>query len=99
MMDSATLGKIVEGAPDPIIIQTEGKFAWMNPAGCRLFGIKTPDEFEGTPLIDCVHPDYREEVLRRIGRLNTDRKPVELMRYKIFRRNGEEAWVESKVKP
>jgi PAS domain S-box-containing protein len=95
-MDSTTLGKIVEGAPDPIIIQTEGEFAWMNPAGCRLFGIKTPGELEGTSLIDRVHPDYRKEVLRRIGRLNTDCKPVESMEYKIFGRNGEEFWVESK---
>ncbi len=95
-MDSTTLGKIVEGAPDPIIIQTEGKFAWINPAGCRLFGIKTPGEVEGTPLIDRVHPDYRKIVLRRIVRLNTDRKPVESMEYKIFGQNGEEFWVESK---
>jgi PAS domain-containing protein len=37
-MENLTLQKIAAGTSDAIIIQTEGRFAWMNPAACRLFG-------------------------------------------------------------
>ena len=35
---------IVENAPDAIFIQTEGKFAYLNPAACRLFGASSQEE-------------------------------------------------------
>ncbi len=92
--------RIVEGAPDPIFIQTEGKLAYINPAACRLFGIASPDELLGTPVIDRVHPDNREKALERIRRLNVLRESVkELFEQRFLRVDGREVWVETKAEP
>jgi PAS domain S-box-containing protein len=67
---------IVEAAPDPIFIQTDEKFAYLNPAACRFFGISAPEELVGTPVVDMFQPEYKEIILSRIHRLNIERQPM-----------------------
>lgn len=91
---------IVEGAPDPIFIQTAGTFAYLNPAACRLFGIAAPEVLMGTPVPERVHPASRDMVRERIRRLNEERLPVEeLMEHRFLRIDGSEVWVETKGEP
>ncbi|HCW93462.1 MAG TPA: hypothetical protein DHM44_07250 [Flexistipes sinusarabici] len=91
---------IVEGAPDPIFIQTDKKFSYLNPAACRLFGIKSPEELIGEPVIDRFHPDYQDKVIERIRALNEGRRPVhELMELRFIRVDGTEVWVETAGEP
>ena len=88
---------IVEGAPDPVFIQAEGKLAYLNPAACGLFGIQSPEELLGTRVIDRIHPDNREKVLERIRQLNVLRKPVrDPLEQRFLRMDGGEVWVETK---
>ncbi len=90
--------RMVEGAPDPVFIQTEGKLAYINPAACRLFGIAAPGELLGTPVIDRVHPDNRKMALERLHRLNVLKKPArELFEQRFLRVDGGEVWVETKA--
>ena len=87
---------MVEGAPDSIFIQVQGKFAYLNPAMCRLLGAASPDQVVGTPVVDRVHPDYRAAVAARIRRLNEDRAPVpDLLEVRFLRMDGTEAWAET----
>ncbi|MDZ7762551.1 MAG: PAS domain S-box protein [Desulfovermiculus sp.] len=91
---------IVEGAPDPIFIQTEQKFAYINPAACRLFGITSAQEIIGAPVMDRFHPDFHQVIQERIRRLNEDRESVhELMEQKYLQMNGSEVWVEATGEP
>jgi len=67
---------VVENDPDAIFIQTQGQFAYVNPAACRLFGAKSADLLVGTPVLDRFHADFREIVKERIHVLNDERQPV-----------------------
>jgi len=91
---------IVEGAPDPIFIQTDMNFAYLNPAACELFGIKDSRELIGKPVMERFHPDYHEKIKNRISRLNDMQKPVEeLLEQKFLRVDGSEVWVETAGEP
>ena len=79
---------VVEGAPDAIYIQANGKFAFLNQRAVSLFGAKTADELIGTPTIEMYHPDYRHSVLERIKALNIDKMSVPLKEEKIIRMDG-----------
>ena len=59
--------RLVEESPDTLFIGCEGKIVYMNPAGLRLLG-RTPDQVVGQPVLDFIHPDYREIVAGRIAR-------------------------------
>jgi PAS domain S-box-containing protein len=92
--------KIVEGAPDPIFIQTDSNFAYLNPAACRLFGTDDPGEIIGTPVVERFHPDYHEAVRERIHKLNDLRVPIhEQIEYRVIQLNGNEIWIESTGEP
>jgi PAS domain S-box-containing protein len=91
---------MVEGAPDPIFIQSEMKFVYLNPAACRLFGIKSAGELLGKPVMDRFHPDYHEKIKQRIHSLNEKKDSVhQLLQQKFIRMDGSEVWVETAGEP
>lgn len=61
---------LVEGAPDMIFVQADERFVFVNRAGCRLLGAASPAQLVGQPVIERVHPDYRDRARRRIQALN-----------------------------
>lgn len=67
---------IVEGAPDAIFIQIDRRFAYLNPAACRLFGAASADELRGAPVLDRIHPQYHQVVEERMRRLNEERRSL-----------------------
>jgi len=91
---------IVEGAPDPIFIQSEMKFAYLNPAACKLFGIESADALLGKPVMERFHPDYNEKIKERIHNLNEGKESVrELLELRFLRIDGSEVWVETTGEP
>jgi PAS domain S-box-containing protein len=91
---------IVENAPEPIFIQTNKKFAYLNPSACRLFKIQDQSELIGTPIIERFHPDYHSKIGERIQVLNIERQPVDThLELKAFRIDGSEVWVETAGAP
>jgi PAS domain S-box-containing protein len=91
---------IVEGAPDPIFIQSDMKFAYLNPAACRLFGVESATALLGTPVMERFHPDYHTKIKKRIKLINEDKKSVsELFEQKFLRIDGSEVWVETAGEP
>jgi len=61
--------KLVELSPDGILIHQEGKVKFINQAGIRLFGGTSPDDFLEKPIINLVHPSFREAVAERVARM------------------------------
>ncbi|MBN2601759.1 MAG: PAS domain S-box protein, partial [Candidatus Marinimicrobia bacterium] len=60
---------IVEIAHDAIVIHSEGKVVFTNPAAIRLLGMNSTADLIGRPVIDFVHPDYRDFAIQRIQKL------------------------------
>ncbi len=90
----------MENAPEPIFIQAQMRFVYLNPKALDLFGAKDAGELIGTLVMDRCHPDYREQVTQRIKTLNEDRKPVEaLFAQKLLRLDGTWVWVETTGQP
>ena len=91
---------MVENAPEPIFIQTEMRFAYLNPRAIELFGAEDAEPLLGTPVMQRFHPDFHEQIRKRIQTLNEDHKSVkELVEQKYLRLDGSSVWVETTGQP
>ncbi|MDA3817109.1 MAG: PAS domain-containing sensor histidine kinase [Prolixibacteraceae bacterium] len=91
---------MIEGAPDPIFIQTNHRFAYLNKRAVMLFGAKSENEILGTPVMERFHPYYHDKIIRRIKTLNEDKKEVlKPLEQKFIRLDGSEVWVETTGEP
>src|SRR4030042_2553302 len=50
---------VVEISPDGIAIAAKGRHIFVNQSLARMFGVSSPDELLGRPIMDYIHPDYR----------------------------------------
>ena len=57
---------LIENAPDAIFVQREGRFIYLNPAACRIFGFLRPDELLGQEFMERIGPEYRDLIGERI---------------------------------
>jgi PAS domain S-box-containing protein len=57
---------IFEHSPAGIAIHQKGKVLFANPAMLQTLGYETMDEVDGRPVLEFVHPDYREQARRNI---------------------------------
>jgi len=91
---------MVENAPEPIYIQTELRFAYLNPKAVDLFGAADARALLGAPVMERFHPDFHEQVKGRIKTLNEDRRPVnDLLELKFLRMDNASVWVETTGQP
>jgi PAS domain S-box-containing protein len=57
---------LVELSPEAIFVASEGKHVFANSAGLKLLGALSPNQVIGKPIMDVIHPDYREVVAKRM---------------------------------
>jgi len=57
---------LVDMMPDAIMVHQNGLVAFANPAAVKLLGVSDLETLIGTPMIDVVHPEYKEIVAERI---------------------------------
>jgi PAS domain S-box-containing protein len=57
---------LVEVSPDTIAVHVNGKIVYINPAGVNLFRGHNESDLIGKPVLDVVHPDYKELVRQRV---------------------------------
>lgn len=79
---------LVEVSPAAITVHSEGKIVFANPACTAMFGAKKPDEFLGKPVLDFVHPDYRELAKKRIQMTLQEKKGAPLIEEKFLKLDG-----------
>lgn len=85
--------RLVELSPDGIAIHCDGQIMFINPAGARILGASNPQALVGRPVMDFVHPDFREVVIDRIrGMLNN--LPAPPAEEKLLRLDGTSVDVE-----
>jgi PAS domain S-box-containing protein len=58
--------RLVELAPDAIVVHSGGKIVFLNAAGARLIGAARAEELTGRDLLDFVHPNSRAAVVERM---------------------------------
>ena len=80
---------LIEWTPEAIAVHQRGKLVYVNPAAVRMFGASSAHDLVGTPILDFVHPDFRQIVLARTASgvvapmleekfLRLDGSPIEL---------------------
>ncbi|HBA89356.1 MAG TPA: histidine kinase [Geobacter sp.] len=87
--------QLVEHAPEAIVVHSQGKFLYVNNEAVRLFGAESRDQLLGTPIVNVIHPDYRDMVRGRMRELETPNTVVPTMEMKVMRLDGGVIDVES----
>lgn len=85
---------IVENSPYMIMIHADGKYVYLNPAAVENFGITDQQEYIGKPIIEAVHPDFRDRVRDRISTIYRDNQPVLKSEQQLLRKDGSAFWAE-----
>ena len=86
--------QLVEGFPDAIAIYADGKIVFANSASVRLLRAPNMGELIGKPILDLVHPKYREMITARMEEALSSSKPLPLLEEKFLRLDGSEVDVE-----
>jgi len=85
---------LVELSPDGIAIHAEGKFVFVNPAGAGFLGATGPEQLIGKPVLDIIHPAYRNMVGERMRMMDRQGSSVPWIEEKFVRLDGREIDVE-----
>jgi len=86
--------QLVELSPDGIAVHRDGRLVYVNSAGARLVGAKSPAELLGRSILDLVHPDYRDQVLARVRQALQQRVALSSVEEKFLRLDGSSIDVE-----
>ncbi len=90
---------LVDNSPDAIAIYMDGKIVFVNNECLRLMAAKNKTELIGKPVIQLVHPDYREFVIERMKKSAIEGSILPLAEEKFLRLDGYEVVVEVKAMP
>jgi PAS domain S-box-containing protein len=90
---------LVETLPDGVIVHSEGRIVFANTASATIIGAASPADLTGKPVLEFVHPDYRELALKRIQQLLNEGVPTPLAEEKFVRLDGTSIDVEVSAIP
>ncbi len=79
--------QLVEMAPIMIGIYAEDTIQYVNPTGVQLMGAKSRDDLIGRKILEFIHPDCQELVMRRRKELNF-RQVLPPMEERLVRLDG-----------
>lgn len=86
--------RLVELSPDGIIITSEFRFLFMNPAGIRILAGNCAEDFIGRSIFDFVHCDHRQIFLDRFRSMDDKGESVPWVEVKFVCLDGSEIDVE-----
>jgi PAS domain S-box-containing protein len=81
---------LIEEAPDAIYLQRGNRFAYLNPAAARLFGVARAQELIGRSVLDFVHPEERGVVRNRIASLAKGARLLPVVERRMLKADGSE---------
>jgi len=87
--------RLVELSHDGILIHSQGRLLFLNPAAAKIIGANSPEEMIGKNVLDLVHPDSRPMVEERIRQLSQGATFQPSLRQKLVKLDGTEVNVES----
>ncbi len=80
---------LVDFCPATIAVLSVGKFDYINTAGAELFGAASPEKLIGKPILDFVHPDYRENLEARVRQDQVKENQADITQEKFVRLDGQ----------
>lgn len=86
--------KLIELHPDPISVNVDGIFIYVNPAAARLIGASGPEELIGQPIWRFLHPDDYTVMLDRRNLIVHIGQSVEPSEQRLVRLDGQIVYVE-----
>jgi PAS domain S-box-containing protein len=90
---------LVESSPEGIVIHSQGKIMFANQAAARILRVSDPAEVIGKPVLDWVHPDYREVIKERVQKMMASGEAAPLLEEKFLRADGSVVDVEVAATP
>jgi len=79
---------IVDHATDFILIHSNGKIMFANPACMRMLEAESLEELYKVPVINILHPDFRARAIERIYKILHFREPSGYLEEKILTLKG-----------
>lgn len=79
---------LVENSPEAIAVHQDGQLVYVNPESLRVMGARSSEELLGRPVLDFVHPDYRDQVIGRIRQMLTTGVPAPPAEEMLLRTDG-----------
>ena len=64
--------RLVDLSFEGIAVHCEGKIVYVNKAGAELIGENSPQDIVGKPVLNYVHPDDRDSVIKRMQNIETN---------------------------
>jgi len=89
---------LAENHPDPILIATRSEIFYVNPAGCKLFGVDALEQVVGRTLFDFISAEDHARVDQRLKAV-LEGEPATAQRIEVTRLDGEWRIVESFAVP
>ncbi len=80
--------RLVEFSPDAIVVHSEGKIVYVNPATITLLGANSASELIGKSFLDIIHPDYRDSIHQQIIAVMKENYAFPLTEEKFIRLDG-----------
>jgi diguanylate cyclase (GGDEF)-like protein/PAS domain S-box-containing protein len=80
--------KLIEWTPGPIAVHVRGVIVYANPATLKLFGASVPAQLVGRPILDFVHPEFRDIVFQRTQAIAQTGATAPMMEEMFLRLDG-----------
>ena len=91
--------RLVELSPDAIVVVSEGKIVFANPAEATLMGASSSEELIGKSAIELLHPEDRTAVEERLRRIDEEGEASHVNEGKIVRLDGQVRDIEAAGAP
>ncbi|RPI02231.1 MAG: PAS domain S-box protein, partial [Ignavibacteriae bacterium] len=91
--------RLVEFSPDAIIVHSEGKIVYVNPASITLLGAASAADLIGRPFMDIIHPDHRDSIHQEIIAVMKEEYAIPPAEQKFLRLDGSIVEVEVAALP
>lgn len=90
---------LVELSPDALLVHSEGKIVYINPAGVKLYGARDAGELAGRNISDLIHPAFRDSTGEPVCQSCSERVQVPLREVKIIRLDETPVYAEAASTP
>ncbi|WP_419882179.1 PAS domain S-box protein [Peribacillus sp. B-H-3] len=97
--DEKLYRQIVESSAEAIIIQQDGKFKYINPAGVDFLRAVSSEEVIGKSVFDIVPEEYRELTVGHAKSILDENKPTGIIEKQLRRFDGSLVDVETNCTP
>ena len=91
--------RVVEGAPEGIVIHSDGKFAYLNPAALQMIGASSAEQLIGRPVAERLDPETKAKYGERLRTVADSRVTTPQTHMVFLRLDGTPFDVESSGAP